>query len=199
MCNIVVLWLLLIPSVVNGASNGKHLPYRAEILPGYEEDRIKSRCDDLDLQPIEGIWYYPEEKMTVVVERYSNTFGEESEDYRVILISASDMSLLPGTVIGYCSRTADGNKYKMWIYSEQRGSVIENPQMCIAELNNGSDELLIERSEINMRVRINFSRFLPKLLKGISAVPSKKDVKVPEGFRKIYPESERRKNVVRYL
>lgn len=197
--HIVIIILLIVPNVVFGEDKYSRLPFSAEVLSGYEEDEVKARCDETDLQPIEGIWYYPDENMTVVVERNINPLNDVRTDYRIVLISAEDMSLLPGTVIGYCSQSADHNKYKMWIYTEQSGSLIENPQLCVGELNHERNELLIERSEVNVRVRINFSRFLPKLMKGIYAVPTKKDVKIPEGFRKIYPESSNQNVIVRYL
>lgn len=196
--HILIIALVLIPCKIKGEMPAQ-FPFRAEILPGYEEDEVKSRCDAMDLQPIEGIWYYPDEMMTVVVERCPNPLNDVSADYRIVLVSANDMSLLPGTVIGYCTQSADRDKYQLWIYSEQCGSLIENPQKCVAVLNKDRDELLIERSEVNVRVRVNFSRFLPKLLKGISIVANKNDVKVPEGFRKIYPENPKRSGVVRYL
>lgn len=197
--HIVLFLVVAVSSFCSYAGNGSSLPFKGEILPGYEEDEVKRRCDASGLQPIEGIWYYPDEMMTVVVERCDDLLNEYGEDFRIVLVSANDMSLLPGTVIGFCSQTADVNKYKMWIYCEQRGSLLENPQMCIAVLNKDNNELLIERSEVKIRVRVNFSRFLPKLLKGISVVPNKKDVEIPEGFRKVYPEAVNPSVRVRYL
>lgn len=162
-------------------------PFRAEVYPGYDEDSVKHHCDAIDLQPIEGIWYYPDEKITVVIERCNNENVQISTTYRIVLINANDMSLLPGTVIGYCEQSADKDKYRMWLYAEQCASILENPQFCVATLNSTSDELIIERSEVKLKVRVNFARFLPKILKGVSIVPDVKKVEVPEGFRKIYP------------
>lgn len=173
------------------------MPFRCEILKDYDEESVKARCDATDLQPLEGIWYYPDERMTIVIERCENPLNNNVQDYRFVLVDTDDMSLLPGTVIGYCSPTVDGSKYKLWIYSEQKGSILENPQMCVATLDGNNDEIHIERSEVKMKVRVNFSRFLPKLLKGISIVPSKKEVKAPEGLMKIYPKNT--KNGIRYL
>lgn len=187
--HIMALVAILLSSLYVVSGERADLPFRGEILAGYDEDSVKARCDATDLQPLEGIWFYPDEMMTVVVERYVNPMSEASREYRIVLVSSNDMSLLPGTVIGYCSQTADTNKYRLWIYGEQDGTVLENPQMCVATLNNDETELLIERSEVNMRVRVNFSRFLPKLLRGISVSPAKKEVEVPEGFRKLYPVS----------
>lgn len=200
----VLILILAMPFSVSGGeplrTDGK-IPFRSDVMSGYDEADVRQRCDATDLQPLEGIWYYPDEKITVVIERLAGDVAMNVDaDYRAVLVSSSDLSLLPGTVIAYLTQSADKNKFKMWIYSEQCDSVLENPQMCVATLNTGWDELLVERSEVKVRVRVNFSRFLPKLLKGISIVPNKKDVELPEGFRKIYPTggsgSERE---VRYL
>ena len=192
-----VLMILAMSSQWVVAEERSELPFKGEILKGYDEETVKSRCDETDLQPIEGVWYYPEEKMTVVIERCNNSMNDNTHSYRVVLVDTDDMSLFPGTVIGYCEETVDSNKFKLWIYSEQSGSVLENPQMCVATLSEKSDELYIERSELKMKVRVNFSRFLPRLLRGVSISPSKKEVKAPEGFKKIYPKNTKSK--VRYL
>lgn len=194
---ILVFVLILMSSHKSIAKEHPELPFRGEILKDYDEESVKARCDATDLQPLEGIWYYPDERMSIVIERCDNTLNNNVQDYRLVLIDTDDMELLPGTVIGYCLPTVDGSKYKLWIYSEQKGSILENPQMCVATLDGNNDEIHIERSEVKMKVRVNFSRFLPKLLKGISIVPSKKEVKVPEGFKKIYPKSM--KTGIRYL
>lgn len=194
---ILVFVLILMSSHKSVAKEHLELPFRGEILKDYDEESVKARCDATDLQPLEGIWYYPDERMSIVIERCDNPLNNNVQDYRLVLIDTDDMELLPGTVIGYCLPTVDGCKYKLWIYSEQKGSILENPQMCVATLDGNNDEIHIERSEVKMKVRVNFSRFLPKLLKGISIVPSKKEVKVPEGLKKIYPKSM--KTGIRYL
>lgn len=181
------------------AETSKELPFRSEVLPGYDEDEVMKRCDETDLQPIEGIWYYPDEKMTIVIERCNDALVGALADYRLVLVSAADMSLLPGTIIGYCTQSAERSKYRLWLYSEQCDDVLENPQKCVASFNEARGEILVERSELKIKVRVNFSRFLPQLLKGISIVPTKSEVKVPEGFRKIYPEPEIAEKGVRYL
>lgn len=193
----VVMLVMLASSVVRAAERGDRIPFRSEVLAGYEEDDVKSRCDAADLQPIEGIWYYPDEKMTVVIERCSDAVTAMIADYRIVLVSAADMSLLPGTVIGYCVQSGARDKFRMWLYCEQDYDILENPQMCVATFKEDSGELLVERSEVKVKVRINFSRFLPQLFRGISIVPTKKEVEVPEGFRKVYPAIEDEK--VRYL
>lgn len=192
-----VLMMFMMSSQWCVAEEFPELSFKGEVLKGYDEEAVKAWCKTADLQPIEGMWYYPEEKMTIVIERSNNHVDNNAHGYRLVLVDAEDMLLLPGTIIGYCEETVDSNKFKLWIYSEQSGTVLENPQMCIATFNGKKDELHIERSELKTKVRVNFSRFLPRLMRGVSISPSRKEVKAPEGFKKIYPKNT--KNKVRYL
>lgn len=199
LCRIICLTIIFLSSTPIWSSTRDSFPFRAEILPGYEEDKVKQWCDATDLQPIEGIWYYPDEKLSVVIERCSDEEVKISTTYRIVLIDSDDMSLLPGTIIGYCEQSAEKEKYRMWIYSEQNATILENLHFCVAALNKDCDELIIERSGINIKVRVNFARFLPQLLKGISIVPEAKKAEAPEGFRKIYPGNNSADKQIIYL
>lgn len=199
LCHIVVVMAIVMSPVCGAADdNGGRYPFRGEILPGYDEESVRARCDATDLQPIEGVWYYPDEMMSIVVERCPMLSDGYSMPYRLVLIDSEDMSLLPGMVIGYCVPTADDRKYRLWIYGERNDLILENPQPYLATLDTDAATLLIERSEIKMNVRVNFSRFLPKLLKGLSVSAGNKEVEIPEGFKKIYPRRAD-KGAVRYL
>jgi hypothetical protein len=191
--------LAIVVSSVDAMADKKY-PFRGEVLNGYEESVVRARCDSMDLQPIEGLWYYPEEEMTVMIERCEGTKLPEAQDYRIVLVDSEDVSLLPGTVIGYCKPTADARKYKVWIYGEQKLSILENLQACLGELSEDASLMLIKRNEVKMRVRMNFTRFLPTLLNGLSVTATNSnDVKFPDGFRKIYPKVKTKNGKVRYL
>ncbi len=177
---------------------GSEHPFRGEVLRGYDEASTRERCDAMDLQPLEGLWFYPDENMTVMIERCDDSVPLDYREYRLVLVSADDLSLLPGTVIGYCKPTVDADVFKLWLYAEQKNEILENPQLCKATLNSSHDEFVVERSKFDFKLRVNFSRFLPKLLKGITISTSGVDkVEIPEGFRKVYPKTKSRG--VRYL
>lgn len=191
--------LAIVVSSVDAMADKKY-PFRGEVLNGYEENAVRARCDSMDLQPIEGLWYYPEEEMTVMIERCEGAKLPEAQDYRIVLVDSEDVSLLPGTVIGYCKPTAEVRKYKVWIYGEQKLSILENLQACLGELSEDASLMLIKRNEVKMRVRMNFTRFLPTLLNGLSVTATNSnDVKFPDGFRKIYPKVKTKNGKVRYL
>ena len=148
------------------------------------------------------IWEYPDEMMTVVVERFTSPQFSHKLKYRIVLIDSEDLSLLPGTVIGYVAESADNSKFELWLYSEQDGINLLGPGKCIATLNGDGTSLIFKRSSLKTRVRFNLTRFLPKLFRFISVSPYIDKEELPVGFSKIYPafdDNESLHHEIRYL
>ena len=188
-------FLMLLPLVVV-AGNG--VPKRSVILAGLDVDSMKVRLDETDMQPLEGIWYYPNEEMTLGIERYR---GEHNIGYRIILLESQDINVMPGTVIGYIARTALDNKYQLWLYSQRDKVTLIKPLECVATLNAAATTLTFDPPHWKVKVRVNVARFLPTLFNGLSIVPDKVGEQLPIGFRKIYPEGSDNHpfNRIRYL
>lgn len=177
------------------------VPDEAEILRDYSIDNQMKRMEHLALQPIEGIWDYREEMMTVAIERFTSPQFSRHISYRIVLLESEDLELLPGTVIGYMAESADNSKYELWIYSEQSGTKLSSPQHCVATL---SDNTLAfkQMKELKVKVRVNFARFLPSLFRGITVAPEIKNEPLPVGFKKRYPlpaKGDYADDEVRYL
>ncbi len=166
---------------------GGKVPGHSTVLEGINEQVMRERLSHSDLQPLEGVWQYPAEDMTVAIERYQ---GENNVQYRIIMLGSRDIGVLPGTVIGYIAASAIHNKYTLWIYSERDGTTLEHPVECVATLNASATSLTFDKSHWQVRFRVNLARFLPTLFKGISIIPSKdKKEEIPLGFNKVYPAS----------
>lgn len=176
------------------------LPQQSVVVPGFSEQVARERLMESDLQPLEGIWYYPNEDMTLAIERWqpepSHKIG-----YRLLLVASDDLELLPGTVIGYIEASAVDNKYRLWLYSERNKVTLCGPLDCVATLNKEATTLTFDPPHWEVKVRVNFARFLPSLFKGISVVPSVEREKLPVGFKKIFPAdgNGNKFNRVRYL
>ena len=176
------------------------LPQQSVVVPGFSEQVARERLMESDLQPLEGIWYYPNEDMTLAIERWqpepSHKIG-----YRLLLVASDDLELLPGTVIGYIEASAVDNKYRLWLYSERNKLTLCGPLECVATLNKEATTLTFDPPHWEGKVRVNFARFLPSLFKGISVVPSVEKEKLPVGFKKIFPAdgNGNKFNRVRYL
>lgn len=165
------------------------VPQESESLYGYSIENQIAKLEGLPIQGIEGIWEYPDEMMTVAIERFTSTNFAPNITHRVVMLECTDDDLLPGTVIGYVSPSADSSKYELWIYSEQEGTTLLTPVRCVATLKDGM--LTFKRMKnLKVRTRVNLNRFLPTLFRGISVYPQITTEELPVGFRKIYPTDE---------
>ncbi|MBR5169789.1 MAG: hypothetical protein IKW85_04410 [Muribaculaceae bacterium] len=179
---LIIMLLVMLPLV---ASAGTHVPKKSVVLDGLDVDSMRVRLDETDMQPLEGIWYYPNEEMTLGIERYK---GKHNIGYRIILLESPDISLMPGTVIGYIASSAVDNKYRLWLYSQRDRMTLIKPLECVATLNSTASTLTFDPPHWKVKVRVNIARFLPTLFRGVSIVPEKVEEQLPVGFRKIYPE-----------
>ena len=174
--------MMFLPLTV-AASSG--VPKQSVILDGLDVDSMRIRLDEIDVQPLEGIWYYPNEEMTLGIERYK---GGHNIGYRIILLDSPDINLMPGTVIGYIAASAVDNKFQLWLYSQRDRLTLLKPLECVATLNAKATTLTFDPPHWKVKVRVNFARFLPTIFSGMSIVPEKVEEQLPIGFRKIYPE-----------
>ena len=179
---IILLTSFLLP-LLAVAANG--IPKKSVILAGLDIDSMRVRLDETDMQPLEGIWYYPNEEMTLGIERYK---GPHNVGYRIILLDSPDINVMPGTVIGYIAASAVDSKYQLWLYSQRDRVTLIKPLECVATLNKAATTLTFDPPHWKVKVRVNIARFLPSLFQGVSIVPEKVGEKLPVGFRKIYPE-----------
>lgn len=177
-----------------------------EMRVAYDMDMAKAICDETPLDNVEGIWVYPEDKVTVLIlgaGHAANSFGE----YSISVVETSDARLHPGEEIGRLYATARDNTYKIELQTEIKNEILLKPKSVLATLSKEGDSFIISRQKppIKGRLNFNFNRLLPGFWKIVSAgisgnSPGK--VEVPIGMVKIYPSydgngSSRRK--VRYL
>ena len=128
------------------------LPQQSVVVPGFSEQVARERLMESDLQPLEGICYYPNEDMTLAIERWqpepSHKIG-----YRLLLVASDDLELLPGTVIGYIEASAVDNKYRLWLYSERNKVTLCGPLECVATLNKEATTLTFDPPHWEVKVR----------------------------------------------
>ena len=179
-----VFFLALVALLPITAVAGNGIPSKSVILDGLDVDSMRVRLDETDMQPMEGIWYYPNEEMTLGIERYK---GAHNIGYRIILLDSPDINLIPGTVIGYIASSAVENKYQLWLYSQRDRVTLLKPLECVATLNSKATTLTFDPPHWKVKVRVNFARFLPSLFNGVSIIPERAEERLPIGFRKIYP------------
>ncbi len=174
------------------------IPPQSVVLPGIDEVQMKARFAESDMQPLEGIWYYPNEEMTLAIEKWN---GEQNIGYRIILLASNDLELLPGTVIGFIAGSAVDNKYRLWLYSERSKLTLKTPMECVATLNGDGTSFTFDPPRWKVKTRVNIARFLPSIFGRISVTPEKEEEKLPVGFKKTFPANGNGSvfNEIRYL
>lgn len=181
----------------------------AEPPQAYDIDMAKEICDQLPLANVEGIWLYPDDKVTVLILADNERNDKNSFDsYTISVVDTSDARLRPGEKIGRLHATSEERVYRIELQTEKKNDLLLKPKSCLATLSKEGDSFSIKKQKLPFRGRLNFNfnRLLPGFWKivstGISSTGSGNEVKIPVGMVKLYPSydgngSTRRK--VRYL
>lgn len=174
----------------------------------YDMGQAEEICADLPLESIEGIWNYPEDKVTVLIlADKDNSIYQGNSTYSISVVKTEDTRLKPGEVIGTLTSTAESGVFKIELATERKNDFLVKPKSCLATLSSDGDSFKIKKQKTGLKGRfnLNFNRLLPGFWKivstGISTVAGT-SVEAPVGMIKVYPSydgngSSKRK--VRYL
>ena len=157
----------------------------------YDMGRAREICDSLPLEPIEGIWVYPEDNVTVLVTRCDLTSSTAFPTYDLHIVETSDCKLRPGEKIGVFEATPDVSKYRLVMFTHRKKGLLTNPESCLARISSDGETILVNKEKKGLKLRFSFnpSILLPKLWRiiriGTSSGGTKQDA--PIGLVKIYP------------
>lgn len=181
---LISLTLLLLALAANATDDA--LPAQSVIMPGIDEAAMQEHFKHVDLQPLEGIWYYPDENMTVAIMRDAKANAHEQR-YVIMLLASDDLDLLPGTVIGCLEPSAERSKLRLWLYSERSHITLFKPMECVATASKDGSTITFTPPRWRVRTRINLGSFLPSIFHRMSVYPEKSQETLPHGFTKVYP------------
>ena len=99
------------------------IPDKAPVMKGYDLESVKERHKKAVNGRLEGLWYYPDEHMTLSIERIENERGY----YRVVAVEAEDCAVDCGSVIGYMEESAESGKLRLWLYSGIADDTLTRP------------------------------------------------------------------------
>lgn len=177
------------------------LPEQSQLRAGYDAPEVKARLQERGIQGLEGLWFFPDEGFTVAFERQQ--INSTMLNYDIVLVAADDLSLPPGTLLGLARESAARNKFDMWLYTKGEGVTLSGARHCVGTLTADEQTLEVSHSKLDVRVRVNVSRFLfPTIFRGVSVIPNKINPTAPVGFRRIFPvvnNNDRPATNVRYL
>lgn len=164
------------------------IPKRSSVLPGYNESAAKARLARNTSDRMEGLWYYPDEKLTLAIEKIDT--GERGSYYRLTVVDADDCAVDCGSIMGYMEQSAMKSKLRLWLYSGLTDDLLVNPIECVATVDDEYSTILIDRPSVKLRFSVNLTQFLPSIFRGLRVYPRYESEKIKPGFRKITSGSE---------
>ncbi|MCH5218054.1 MAG: hypothetical protein J1F07_05835 [Muribaculaceae bacterium] len=153
----------------------------APFTPPADILEARELCDHADLRPIEGLWSYPEDDVTVLVYRSD----EKKGTYDIHVVEAADCSLKPGMKLGELASTADPDKYTLRLFTRVKKGILTAPSEALATYSENKEALTVKRTN-KFSLRFNPTRLLPSFWRLIS-VNIRPGDPAPEGLIKVYP------------
>lgn len=157
------------------------IPDKAPVMKGYDLESVKERHKKTVNGRLEGLWYYPDEHMTLSIERIENERGY----YRIVAVEAEDCAVDCGSVIGYMEESAESGKLRLWLYSGIADDTLTRPIECVANVENNGNNIVIDKPEIKIRMSMNIAQFLPSIFGRIRIYPRLERSEIKPGFIKI--------------
>lgn len=157
------------------------LPVKAQgPLPPADIAEARQFCDKADLRPVEGLWSYPQDDVTVLVFRSPDHKGV----YDIYVVEAADCSLSAGMKLGQLLESADPDKFNMKLFTVIRNGVLSLPCEATAVFSENKESISLRKS--SLKFRFNPTRLLPYTWRLVS-VSLKSREPAPEGMIKVYP------------
>lgn len=158
----------------------------------YDFEAAAEVCDALALDPIEGVWIYPEDNVTVLVRRLPSLSPSALPEYKIEVVATSDVRLRPGDEIGHMKATAEASKYEVSLYTERKNGVLQKPSDCLATLDKDAETIILKKPKrkFNFRFTFNPSLILPKFWRVVrfnSGLGEKSTERPASGMIKVYP------------
>lgn len=162
------------------------LPTISETIKDFNIQNIKAEIKELDLHHIEGIWQFTATGTEVAICRLKNSkYGQLQQitSYNIILISAPNRALRPGTIIGIISATPQQGEYDARLYTQALGSTLTVPKRFTLTLDDNDNALTFRQH----RSAFSFKpwRLLPYFWRGV--IQQNKELKSAAGCVRTYP------------
>lgn len=168
-----------------------NVPRFSERLPGYDTAaEVTERLSTMPMHSVEGLWRFASEGTLMAVERVADREFSADEagtvTYRMVIVRAADLSLRPGTVMGYLSPTAKRGVYDARIYTGRTddGTKLYSPRTFTLTLGDSEGRITINR--YGTTFSFNWWRLLPYMY---SRLISKREKKAGDinGCIRVYP------------
>lgn len=138
-------------------------------------------CEDSVLDPIEGIWEFPDDQTTVLIRK---TLGEPYK-FSVYALRSPDCRLNAGDLIGTLCQSPESTKLRLSLYTKHIGGILSDSRECLAEFSHREGSIRIYPKKIKLSIRTN--RLLPGYWKAVSVSKENPLDRLPIGLIRIFP------------
>ncbi|MDE6714893.1 MAG: hypothetical protein K2J74_00230, partial [Muribaculaceae bacterium] len=146
-CVVALIWTFVAIAAPAQPRYTKSVPSKGEILPGYSLMQFKEDLLSASAHSIEGVWQYTDDGMVFGVEQFTNPDFAKRIAYRIVLLQADDVALMPGTVIGYLAQGAEPGHFDIWIYTHfDSEGIPAYPTRCDAILSANSRHMTFKKN-----------------------------------------------------
>lgn len=150
-----------------------------------DPEAARQWCDQATLDRVEGIWEYPEDKVTVLIRKPAAASGTEPHDYEIVALDSPGYTVEPGMTIGWLERTTDPLKFKMHLYTKRKKGKLSKPKKCAATLVNEDCGMTVTASRLSFTFNpLGLLPYFWKLVRVRQTDPTKS---LPAGMLKVYP------------
>lgn len=164
---LLLLWSMMLP-----------LSLRSERLT---ESDVRSWCDNNPLQPIEGIWEYPDDNTRVLIKADEVVSGA----FSIIVLSTPDCRLKPGDVIGRLLPSVDSRQFRLEQCTRKDKLALAFPHDCTAILSADGEAIRVKTKKL--KLKINPATLLPRFWRLVRISIDNPADDLPAGMVKIYP------------
>lgn len=144
------------------------LPKRHYVIPGFSADSIHNDLARRPLHHIEGEWSFPGTGVRVAISAHTPDnipSASHIDGYRIILLTAPNRSLRPGTVLGHVTSSAVKGKYDARMYTSISGLSLSGPKHFTLTLDETENRIVFQKRQSSYS--INLWRLLPYLFRNI--------------------------------
>lgn len=142
-------------------------------------------CDGKPLRPVEGIWSFPQDHISVLIASDDNHRSTAADSYTLYVVESEDCRLRPGDVAGKMEATPDPQKFKLSLYTRRTGKILGMPIDCVATMREEGESLIVKAPDIKIKINpmVLFSKFW-RLVRIRIDNPVES---LPAGMLRIYP------------
>ncbi|MDE5585240.1 MAG: hypothetical protein K2I92_02735 [Muribaculaceae bacterium] len=145
------------------------------------ETDIRQWCDSGILNPVEGIWEYPDDGARVCIQKDPT----HPDCFTLTIISTPDCRLDYGDVIGRLHPTVDSRQFRLEQFTQKNKLALTDSRQCAAVLSADGETLRVKSPKL--KVKVNLRTLLPRFWRIVRVSYDDPTDQLPAGLVKVYP------------